>query len=191
MLFSSKFPILRLWTAVILATGAGVCSSLADDDKKDKKKVDPGKGVSSFGQFLPLNRENLGVTIPSFDGGVRTALVTAEKMKRVDDENLELENMKIEMFLPDGSTDSRIALKRAWFHMPTSILVSRTRSKIERKDFYIEGDSMVFDTATQRGRIAGNVEMIIFDVKNFGPAQAMNPEESAPDAVKKDTDGNE
>ena len=174
---------------VIVGSGVWLCSGFADEKAKDDKKepVDPGKGVSAFGKFLPLNRVNLGVTIPSFDGAVRTALVTAEKMKRVDDENLELDNMVIEMFMADGTTESKIALKRAWFHMPSSILVSRNRSRIERKDFQIEGDSLVFDTGTQRGRMAGNVEMVIYDVKNFGPVQGIDPEAVDP-KEKKDTD---
>ena len=164
-------------------------SDLRADDKEKKENVDSGKGVSAFGTFLPLNRVNLGVAIPSFDDGVRTALVTAEKMMRVDEDYLELENMVIETFLPDGSTDSRVSLIKALFHMPTSTLVSKSRSKIHKKEphFQIEGDRLVFDTQSQRGRMAGNVVMLIYDAKGIN-TEINTGEDEAPAEEEKSTD---
>ena len=87
--------------------------------------------------------------------------------------------MMIESFLPDGTVDSTIKLLRARYHMPSGVLQSRSRSRIERQDFEIVADGLVFDTESQRGRMVGNVEMVIFDVKAFGEKQGLS-EDSEP-----------
>ena len=157
-----------------------------DEGKAAEEKAEGvSSGIGGFGKFLPVGRPNEGVTIPSFQGGVRTSLVRAERMTRIDEDRLEMENMEIEMFRVDGSLESRIKLMRARFHMPTSILSSRLRSRVERPDFEIEGDSLVFDTESQRGRMAGNVEMVIFDVKEFGASQGISAGEEEADEKAK------
>ncbi len=159
-----------------------------DDDKGDDsgdgeaKKV--AKGGSAFGAFLPIGLTNEGVTIPSFEGGVRTSLIKAKTMTRIDEDHLDMDDMVIENFFPDGTMDSKITMLRSRYHMPSGVLTSRSRSRVERSDFEVVGDSLAFDTESQRGRMAGNVEMIIYDVKEFGAPQEVGEESASGEGVQ-------
>jgi lipopolysaccharide assembly outer membrane protein LptD (OstA) len=42
-------------------------------------------------------------------------------------------------------------------------LSSKERTKIQRADFNIAGDSVEFDTNSKTGRLIGNVKMVITD----------------------------
>lgn len=141
----------------------------AKDGKKDAtadaQPADPTGGLQSFCKMLPVGQKNAGVKIPSFTDGVPTSIITSKTMTRLDDENMAMEGMNIKLFDQKSgrSKDLNVRLKTGNYHMPTQLLNSETRSRIERMDFTLDGDSLVFDTTTQQGKLTGNVRMVIFD----------------------------
>lgn len=121
-------------------------------------------GMGAFMQMVPLGAESKGAVIPSFDDtGRRTSLITAAVIRRIDDERLYAEKLVVRMFNTEPKNDVRIDLKTAFYHMAGGVLRSMQRSRVSRADFQIEGDSLIFDTAKNQGRMTGNIRMVIFD----------------------------
>ena len=160
---------------------------------KNGKPTDPSAsatdGLSSFCKLLPLGEKNQNVKIPSFTNGIRTSLINARTMTRVDDEHMEMEKMDI---LLKGDTDGKdlsVKMRTATYHMPSSVISSDQRSRVSRNDFQLEGDSLVFDTRTQEGKMVGHVEMIIFDAdmlksKSADSAGAENKSKEKPEKTE-------
>lgn len=125
----------------------------------------PTTGLFAFGKMLPVGQAHRELEIPSFKNGAPASMVMAKTMTRTDDENMFLEQMNIWMYGPPGEADKdlRVQLRTAIYHMPTNIIASEERSRITRSDFDLQGDSLIFDTATGQGKMVGNVKMILHD----------------------------
>ncbi len=138
-------------------------------------------GIGAFLQMVPPGAVNRGAIIPSFDAvGRRTSLITADMLRRVDDERLYAEKLVVQMFNPDPKNDVRIDLKTAFYQMAGGgVLRSMERSRVSRADFEIEGDSLIFDTAKNQGRMTGNIHMVIFDSSALS-GEVPPPSESRP-----------
>ena len=139
-------------------------------------------GIAAFLQMVPPGAVNKGAVIPSFDStGRRTSLITADMLRRVDDERIYAENLVVQMFNADPKNDVRIDLRTAFYQMAGSggILRSTERSHVRRADFDLEGDSLIFDTAKNQGRMTGNIHMVIFDSSALS-GEVTPPAESRP-----------
>jgi hypothetical protein len=125
----------------------------------------PTTGLFAFGKMLPVGQAHKELEIPSFKNGAPASMVQAKTMTRTDDENMFLEQMNIWMYGPPGEAekDLRVQLRTAIFHMPTNIIASEERARVSRSDFDLQGDSLIFDTATGQGKMVGNVKMILHD----------------------------
>lgn len=124
-------------------------------------------GLNAFMQMIPLGAECEGAVIPSFDTtGKQTSLITAKVIRRVDDERLYAEGLVVQMFNANPKNDVRIDLHTAFYQMAGGVLRSTERSRVTRPDFQIEGDSLIFDTAKNQGRMTGNIRMVIFDTSS-------------------------
>lgn len=141
-----------------------------------EKEIQPVvQGLGAFGQLLPLGRKNLDVQIPSFKDGIPSSILRAESLTRVDESLMTMEKMDIWLYGSNRDSDMRVQLPLADYNMTTQILSSDERSRISRQDFQMEGDSMIFDTVTQQGKMTGRVEMIIFNTSSLAGAK---PEEA-------------
>jgi hypothetical protein len=139
-------------------------------------------GIGAFLQMVPPGAVNRGAVIPSFDStGRRTSLITADMLRRVDDERIYAENLVVQMFNADPKNDVRIDLKTAFYQMAAGggVLRSMERSRVSRADFEIEGDSLIFDTTKNQGRMTGNIHMVIFDSSTLS-GEVQPPPESRP-----------
>jgi len=63
--------------------------------------------------------------------------------------------------------DLRMLLPTATYHMATEVLASEERSRISRKDFDLQGDTLIFDTRSRQGKMTGHIHMIIHDADSF------------------------
>jgi hypothetical protein len=106
-------------------------------------------------------------------------LITAEVIRRLDDERLYAEGLVVQMFNADPANNLRMDLKTAFYHMTGGVLRSQERSRVSRADFQIEGDNLVFDTSKNQGRMTGDIRMVIFDTGALSgeerPAPAPQP----------------
>lgn len=138
-------------------------------------------GIAAFLRMVPLGAESKGAVIPSFDAsGRRTSLITAAVVRRIDDERLWAEKLSVQMFNTDPKNDVRIDLKTAFYHMAGGgVLRSTERSRVSRADFEIEGDTLIFDTSKNQGRMTGNIRMVIFDTSALSGEKPL-PSETQP-----------
>ena len=139
-------------------------------------------GISAFLQMVPPGSVNKGAVIPSFDStGHRTSLITADMLRRVDDERIYAENLVVQMFNANPKNDMRIDLKTAFYQMAGigGLLRSTERSHVSSPTLDIEGDSLIFDTAKNQGRMTGNIHMVIFDSSTLS-GEVTQPAESRP-----------
>lgn len=132
------------------------------------QETGPDSGMAAFMRMIPLGAESKGAVIPSFDvSGRRTSLITADVIRRIDDERLYAEGLVVQMFSPDPASTLRVDLHTAFYHTQSAVLRSTEHSRVTRADFEMEGDTLVFDTATKQGRMTGNIQMVIFDTQTF------------------------
>ncbi|MFT5856095.1 MAG: hypothetical protein ACI8XO_003348, partial [Verrucomicrobiales bacterium] len=130
-------------------------STKAADGEEEKE----GKGLQ-INKLLPLNKPNLRVRIPGFDGGKLSTMIEAATLTRIDDANLRLEDATIQM-VPQELT---IKLRSALYNTEVAVLSSNESTTISSKQFTMVGDSMDFDTKTGKGQMIGKTRMLIHNV---------------------------
>ena len=148
------------------------------DKKADAAVEQTTSGLSNFGKVLPLGQKNKDVNIPSFTDGQPTSIMNAKTMTRMDEENMFMERMDIRMFGETREQDLHVELRTGNYHMESQVLSSQQRSRVSRADFELEGDTMIFDTRTQQGKMTGHVEMTIFDSRTIMGNKAADGAES-------------
>jgi hypothetical protein len=182
-----KFPSLAFSLVLLALSGFGLLAHAQEKGARAESKgadnKDPaatrggaaaeeeeGKGLQ-IGKLLPLNKPNLRVKIPGFDeGGGLASMIEAEKLTRIDDSNLKLEDATIQL-LPQELT---IKLRSALYNTDAAILSSNQKTTVSSKQFTMTGDTMDFDTRTGKGRMTarpdgtGIVRMIIHNVDDMG-----------------------
>jgi hypothetical protein len=166
----------RCWfLAILLLSVVLVVSSLApyaSAQSKGRKGKPPAKAApsSSSGEQsltnipLPIGHEAKGLVLPDFDPeGHLRGKFEAGTARRIDQEHVGFEQLKIYTYTPEDQPDLRIDMSTSVLDLKTRILSSKARTTIQRADFNIAGDSVEFDTNSKTGRLIGNVKMVITD----------------------------
>ena len=174
----SKQRVIRVslrWTficllSVVLSVFTGLPNALAQSKgRKGKPRGKTGSSSSPGEQSLtniplPIGHEAKGLVLPDFDGeGHLRGKFEAGTARRIDEEHVGFEQLKILTYTPEDQQDLRIDMSTSVLDLKTRILSSKTRTTIQRADFNIAGDSVEFDTNSRTGRLIGNVKMVITD----------------------------
>jgi hypothetical protein len=110
---------------------------------------------------VPMGMPVRGLKIPHRDRtGKVTMILEADIAKKIDDSQIEMDELKIDAFDDDGRKVF-VQIAHSIFNLETRVLSGDTRSLIRRDDFEITGDSIDFDTRSRNGTLRGNVKMII------------------------------
>ena len=113
---------------------------------------------------LPIGHEAKGLVLPDFDAeGHLRGKFEAGTARRIDQEHVGFEQLKITTYTPEDQPDLKIGMSTSVLDLKTRILSSKARTTIQRADFNIAGDSVEFDTNSKTGRLIGNVKMVITD----------------------------
>ena len=113
---------------------------------------------------LPIGHEAKGLVLPDFDGeGHLRGKFEAGTAHRIDQEHIGFDQLKITTYTPEDQPDLKIDMSTSVLDLKTRILSSKERTRIQRADFNIAGDSVEFDTNSKTGRLIGNVKMVITD----------------------------
>jgi hypothetical protein len=137
--------------------------------RKGKPRGKTGSSSSTGEQSLtniplPIGHEAKGLVLPDFDGeGHLRGKFEAGTARRIDEEHVGFEQLKILTYTPEDQQDLRIDMSTSVLDLKTRVLSSKTRTTIQRADFNIAGDSVEFDTNSRTGRLIGNVKMVITD----------------------------
>jgi hypothetical protein len=161
-----------LFLLIALLASAGDLFAEKDKGKtkpaKKKKNVPGATSSASPGEQsltnipLPIGHEAKGLVLPDFDreGHLRGKFI-ASTARRIDEEHIQFQDLKITTFTPESQVDLQIDMQTSVFDLKTKILSSKERAMVKRADFNIVGDAIQFDTNTRTGRMVGNVKMII------------------------------
>ena len=164
----------RGWLVWLLSVALSVLISaphLAGQSKGRRKKArstappSASPGEQSLTNIpLPIGHEAKGLVLPDFDGeGHLRGRFEAGTARRIDQEHMGFERLKITTYTPENQPDLQIDMHTSVLDLKTRVLSSQERTTIHRADFNIAGDSVYFDTNTRTGRLIGNVKMVITD----------------------------
>jgi hypothetical protein len=161
-----------IWLVPFLLSIAMPASHLFAESKGDKKKQARAKArlkgspaeQSLTNIPLPVGHEAKGLVLPDFDGeGHLRGKFEAGTARRIDDEHIGFQHLKITTYTPESQPDLQINMQTSVLDLKTRVLSSQERTTVQRADFNIVGDSVQFDTNTRTGRLIGNVKMVITD----------------------------
>jgi hypothetical protein len=176
-----SWPNLSVLVAAVLllplgAFAAGNTSPTPSPTPKAKAKsspapanatASPGKADSDADKedaalsSLPENETYYGLHLPHFNmWGKLLMLFDAKSAKRIDQRDIEMQDLKIEIHNDDGTT-FHVEMAHSVFNLDTHVLKSDTPTTIRRDDFVITGDKAEFDTKQRTGRMEGATKMII------------------------------
>lgn len=117
----------------------------------------------------PIGEDMKGIIIPQYDAdGRRVMNFTAEKARKINEEEVEVESLKIGFFERDGK-DVTVLVPKGIFHLDTKILTTGSTITIKREDFEMVGDSASFDTIKRLGTMKGHVHT---EIRNGLPAES-------------------
>jgi len=148
------FSLVLALAGLFLTPGYAAGKEPAPADKKEEARKD-------FDVPMPVGIPVKGIKIPHRnEEGKLIMTIEAEVAKKLDDQNLEMENMKIESFDEEGKTIN-IEIPHSIFNLDSRILVGDSHALIRREDFEITGDSVEFNTQTRHATLRGKIRMII------------------------------
>jgi len=156
----SVFFLFALLSCVTLAGG----KSPTPEPKataKPKARPKPEEGVTNVP--IAAGHDARGLVLPDFDrqGRMRGKL-EAGVTRRLDDENIEFQNVKFTTFIPETEKpDLQVSMSKSVFNLKTQILNSSERTTVKRSDFEVSGDTMQFEMLTRKGTLSGNVKMVV------------------------------
>lgn len=166
---SARLSLLLILIVALLASARPVLAAKEKNKAGKKKKNVPGATASaSPGEQtltnipLPVGHEAKGLVLPDFDSeGHLRGKFLANTARRIDEEHIQFQDLKITTFTPESQVDLQIDMQTSVFDLKTKILSSQERATVKRADFNIVGDTIQFDTNTRTGRMIGNVKMVI------------------------------
>ena len=163
-----------IWLFALLLSVSSLAPHMSAQSKGHKGKPPKAGPTASPGEQslanipLPIGHEAKGLVLPDFDvdGHLRGKFV-AVTAHRIDEEHVGFKQLRIMTYTPDNQPDLTIDMSTSVLDLKTRILSSKDRTKIQRADFNIAGDSVQFDTNSKTGRLIGNVKMVITDKSNL------------------------
>jgi hypothetical protein len=134
----------------------------------------PGGGTKEDAGFdlFPVGKPWRDVRVPRYDDQDRLAsIMHSETLTRESLKLLQMEGLTLAMFEPDRTLSLRLKTAKGIYDLGTKELKTRTKTFIEHPRFDMQGDSLVFDTQSGKGKLNGNVEMVIYasSLEKFQP----------------------
>ncbi len=192
-------------SALLLSVGAPLAAEEAKPDRPARAKAARPDGKRKEGKrapaeaeavvkaalppeltnHMPVGREFLGVSIPSYEGDKLKSVMTADSVIRVDEKFLDLLNLVVKVHNAEGKPETTISMDEAAYNLEVGELASKTPSTIEQPRFTMTGDQMIYLTNSQVARLVGNVRLVVPDAGNIAPAFGLpdTPTTAAPPAA--------
>jgi Lipopolysaccharide-assembly, LptC-related len=159
--------LLSILLSILISVVQMFAQSKGHKGKQGRAKATPvaSPGEQSLTNIpLPIGHEAKGLVLPDFDSeGHLRGRFEAGTARRIDQEHVGFQHLKITTYTPESQPDLRIDMQTSVLDLKTRVLSSQERTTVQRADFNIAGDSMQFDTNTKTGRLIGNVKMVITD----------------------------
>jgi hypothetical protein len=170
---------MSLFAKYVAVLGAGLIVATAPQASADESKPKTKKAkatpdlnatpVPKKKTEIPVIKDHpsYGMVVPYFSSdGKRQMNFRIAVATRTGDTTVNLQNMQIETFNDHEEHEMDIDLPNSDLNTDTNIITTRHHVKIDRDDFELTGDAMIFNTVTKQGGLSGNVHMIIYDMKS-------------------------
>ena len=159
---------------------AGVCRAGTDKATGAKPSPKPAATPGRFEIPLPVGHDAEGVHIPMFQSGKRQMEFWIKKAYRVDMDHLDMTDAFLQTYDEKGVPDIAVFLTRSMLDLNTRVVTSEVPATVERADFEIVGQNMVFNTITHKGGMSGHVHTVIYNRQEAGgssptPSPATSP----------------
>jgi len=146
-----------LWVSALVAGEGPVEKGATITGPKGGEKENPGF------ELFPVDKPWLDVRVPRYDENDRlTSIMHSEVLTREKEQLLQMEGLTLAMFEKDRTLSLRMKAAKGEYDLTTKELKTRTKTFIEHPRFDMQGDSLVFDTSSGKGKLNGHVEMIIY-----------------------------
>src|SRR5262245_55591291 len=133
-----------------------------ENEKDKKKQPDDPESPRPFDVPLPNGRDAKGIKIPIRNPeGKLTLRYTIGVAKKVDDTHLEMSELQVETFDSNGEHEMTMDLPTSVMDLTTWVITAYQPVKIERDDFVLTGNTMIFNPLTKQGGVGGGARMII------------------------------
>jgi hypothetical protein len=138
-------------------------SSTAKEEKgssKKKQKKDEKKDAAAStkrADMVPIAKghDSKGLRIPYYDDrGKLQMTFNIGVASRIDDDHVEMSELEVETYSPTGASEMKIALPKSVLDLNTRVITAKTHVFVQRSDFELTGESMEFNTQTNRGNSA-------------------------------------
>ena len=141
------------------------------------------KALKPLSVPLPVGQKAREIKIPQFNltGQILSQLL-AGQVQRMDDEFLQIKELKLDLYDDRGNSEFRIDMPASIFSTKTRVITSEDPVFIHHRDFDLTGRKLEFDTATRKGRLLGPVTMKIRDVERITTKDAPVPAATVPPA---------
>jgi hypothetical protein len=144
----------------------------ADKPKPDRKIDIP----------IPVGHDAKGLRLPMRDDeGRLQAVVDVEKVRRLDQVNVEMHNSIIQTYEAlTGEPSAKVEMTNSIMNTETNVITTQDPVIVTRADFRLTGDSAVFNTKTRQGKVMKNVTLIIYnrdELKKKTPEQVSASEQ--------------
>lgn len=143
----------------------------ANEEKRESGNKEESAASSSGFEIdlpVPAGQPVKGIKVPFYaaDGTTLQMVLEAGVARRVDDSNIEMDQMQVDATSEDGSK-ILVEMPQSVFNMETRMLSGEKGVSIKRDDFQITGSAGEFDLKSRFGKVLGNVKMIIEDLETL------------------------
>ena len=169
--------------ALAAALGASQVTAQKGDEKKGKsggKKEAKTTGAAGADEPLdlpiPKGQPQKGVKVPIYDANGKLKMnFTIGIGTWMDEENIKLQQLRVETYKEDGSRELDMDLPDAIFNKKTKIISSQAKVVIKREDFEVTGNTMAFNIETREGTLGGGVKMLVYNLGETAEPQGAKP----------------
>ena len=132
----------------------------AEKDKKDKE--DAPMASMNAASLLPVGVPSFDVRMPEFAKDKLVSRLRVRQLTRLDDDRLDLEDMEMQRFHPDGTLQYTIRIQRGIYFMAGGNLISNTPTSLHGEDMELFGEGCRYAQSSNVIKILGNVTSSIY-----------------------------
>jgi hypothetical protein len=132
--------------------------------------------------LLPIGVPSTDVRMPEFDEDRLISRMRVRELTRIDDDQLDLRDMDLERYLPDGSLDYVVNVERGFYALSTGRLISSAPTRLRGKAMDLHGQGCVYSKDDQVIKILGKVTSYIYvEGGRLNKSEADSPAEKKPE----------
>jgi hypothetical protein len=138
-------------------------------EKPARAEATPDSDSEEFDlSIVPPGQPVKGLKVPYYaeDGTTLQMMIEAKEARRVDDSNIEMQDLKIDAVSEDQKK-FLVEMPQSVFNIESRMLTGEKGVLIKRDDFEIRGREAEFDIKHRFGKVLGNVQMIIYSTEGM------------------------